>query len=345
MILIAGGTGTLGRELVTRLTGADQPVRVLTRDPARAAGMSAEIAIGDVRDPATLPAAMRGCAAVVSAVHGFLGGRGAGPAAIDEHGNAHLIHAAGRAGVQHFVLLSVLGARADHPMSLHRAKHAAEQHLHASNLTWTVLRPSAYLETWAGVIGAKLVTGGPGLVFGRGANPINFVSVRDVAAIAERAITDPTLHGQTIDLPGPDNLTMTQFAELLASTKIRRIPRGVLRAMSVTTAPLAPAFARQAAAAVFMDATDMAADPTPIQARFPDIGWHHAQALIGEHRHSPSHSHPIAKTASEKGDSDEADNRRYLVARPRPRRARGSRTQPQSGGSGAHRNGLRQRAR
>jgi hypothetical protein len=111
-----------------------------------------------------------------------------------------------------------------------------------------VLRPSAYLETWAAVIGTKLAAGGPALVFGHGTNPINFISVRDVAAIAERAITDPTLKGQTIDLPGPDNLTMNQFAELLAATHLRRIPRPLLRAMSVTAAPLAPALARQAAA-------------------------------------------------------------------------------------------------
>jgi NADH dehydrogenase len=212
-------------------------------------------------------------------MHGFLGGHSAGPAAIDDRGNAHLIEAATRAGIRHFVLLSVAGARADHPMVLHRAKHAAEQHLYASGLAWTVLRPSAYVETWAGIIGAKLAAGGPALVFGRGTNPINFISVRDVATVVHRATADPALRRQVIDLAGPDNLTMQQFAELLGATKIRHIPRGALRFMSVVTKPLAPALARQAAAAVIMDTTNMTADPVPARTRFPDIRWHHAQEI------------------------------------------------------------------
>lgn len=286
MILVAGGTGTLGRELVRRLIAAHQPVRVLTRDPAHAAGLEVDVVRGDLREPASLRRAVHGCVTVVSAAHGFLGGRGADPAAVDERGNATLFEAARNAGVQHVLLLSALGARADHPMSLHRAKHAAEQYLYGSDLAWTVLRPTAYLETWADLIGAKLHTGGPALVFGRGSNPINFISARDVAAIAERAIVDPGLRGEAIDLAGPDNLTMTEFAALLGATKIHRIPRSILRAMSVAAAALAPTFARQAAAAVVMDTTDMTADATALHARFPDIRWHSADEVVGELRHA-----------------------------------------------------------
>ncbi|HWU23326.1 MAG TPA: NAD(P)H-binding protein, partial [Nocardioides sp.] len=60
MILVAGGTGTLGRELVARLRASGHEVRVLTRDAERARGLDAEVAIGDVRDAATLAAAVRG---------------------------------------------------------------------------------------------------------------------------------------------------------------------------------------------------------------------------------------------------------------------------------------------
>ena len=280
MILVAGGTGTLGREVVARLTASGRPVRVLTRDPARAAGLGADVAVGDVRDRSSLPAAVRECATVVSAVHGFLGGRGSGPMEIVDRGHANLVAAAADAGVAQFVLLSVRDARADHPMSLHRAKFTAEQHLSTVATPWTVLRPSAYIETWAGVIGAKLGSGGPAPVFGRGTNPINFVSVRDVAAIVVRAIDDPALRGQTIDVVGPDNLGMVRFAEMLGATKIRHIPRGALRFLATAAAPLAPAFARQAATALVMDTTDMSADPSPLRARFPDLTLRHVADVI-----------------------------------------------------------------
>lgn len=286
MILLAGGTGTLGRQVVARLSAAGRAVRVLTRDAAHAKGLPAEVAIGDLRDPAALAAAVAGCSTVVSAAHGFLGGRGAGPEAIDDRGNARLIQAAAEAGVHQFVLLSVLGARPDHPMSLHRAKYAAEQHLGASGLDWTVLRPSAYLETWTDVIGAKLSAGGPALVFGHGTNSINFVSARDVAVLVEQAITDSALRNQAIDIAGPDNLTMVQFARLLGATKVRHIPRGALRFLAKAAAPVAPAFARQAAAAIVMDTTDMTADPDTLHQRFPEITWHRL-ADLAAHTTSP----------------------------------------------------------
>jgi NADH dehydrogenase len=279
VILIVGGTGLLGRELVTRLHASRDPVRVLTRDPAHADGLDAQVAVGDIRDPATLVAAVAGCSTVVSAAHGFLGGRGRGPEAVDDRGNENLFRAARDAGVEHVILLSVLAASSDHPMSLHRAKHAAEQHLYASGLPYTVLRPSSYLETWAGIIGTKVAQGGPGLVFGRGENPINFVSVRDVAALVQLAIRDPRLRGEAIDVPGPDNLTMTELARLLGAPKARRVPRAALRVLAAAK-PLAPAFARQAAAGLVMDTMNMTADARDLHRRFPEINWHSCAELI-----------------------------------------------------------------
>ncbi len=284
MILVAGGTGTLGREIVARLSSAGRDVRVLTRDAAHVAGTGVEVAIGDLRDPSTLTAAAKGASVVISAAHGLLGGRGAGPEEVDRQGNVNLLRAAVEAGVERFVLLSVLDARPDHSMSLHRAKYAAEQSLHASSLSWTVLRPSSYVETWIDIAGAKLASGGPAIVLGRAVNPINFVSVRDVAALAARALTDPTLRSQTIDVTGPVNLTMEQLARHLGASKVRHIPRSALRFSSTVLPPFAPAFARQARAALVMDTTDMTADASALLARFPEIGWHSATEIALQYR-------------------------------------------------------------
>jgi uncharacterized protein YbjT (DUF2867 family) len=128
VILIAGGTGRLGTALVTRLTGRGLPVRVLTRDPARAAhltGQPVEVVTGDVRDRASLAAAVRGADVVVSAVHGLTGPRGVSPVTVDARGNCNLIDAARETGAE-IVLMSVVGAAADSPMELFRMKYAAE---------------------------------------------------------------------------------------------------------------------------------------------------------------------------------------------------------------------------
>jgi uncharacterized protein YbjT (DUF2867 family) len=278
MILVAGGTGTLGSQVVRLLVERGERVRVLTRDPARAASLpdTVDVLTGDVRDPAVVAAAVRGCATVVSAVHGFAGPGKPSPEAIDRDGNYALIEAAVAAGVRHLVLLSVLGAAPDHPMSLHRAKHAAEQALQASGLPWTILRPAAYLETWIAIIGAKLVSNGQALVFGPGRNPINFVCAHDVASVVDLAVCDRSLRGRLPEVGGPENLTFTQLAERLITAsgrpgRIRHVPLAMLRAMSLLARPVSPVFARQAQAAVVMNTTDMTLDTSTTRDRLPTI--------------------------------------------------------------------------
>lgn len=260
MILVAGGTGTLGTEVVRLLAG--RRLRVLTRDRARARHLAPDVEIveGDVRTD--VARAVDGCATVISLVHGFVG---AGPDAIDRDGNRRLIRAAKNAGVPRFILMSVQGAAPDHPMSLHRAKYAAEQELRDSGVPFTIIRPTAFLETWLSVIGAPLQTSGHALVFGPGHNPINFVSVRDVAALAVLAIEGDELANQIIDIGGPENLGFEDIAKRLIEGAgrpghIKRIPLPVLRAMSWLARPFSPTFARQAHAAVVMNTKDMTFD-------------------------------------------------------------------------------------
>ena len=178
--------------------------------------------------------------------------------------------------MQHLVLVSVLDAAPDHPMSLHRAKHAAEQALQASGLAWTILRPAAYLETWIAITGAKLADKGQALVFGPGRNPINFVSAHDVAAVVDLAVHDRSLRDQLLEVGGHENLTFTQLAERLITAsgrpgRIRHVPLAMLRALSLLARPVSPVFARQAQAAVVMNTTDMTLDTSTIRDRLPTI--------------------------------------------------------------------------
>jgi len=249
MILVAGGTGRLGTLVTQRLAERGESVRVLTRDPERAQhldGLAEEIVVGDVRRADTLEPALVDVGIVVSAVHGFAGPGRVKPASVDRDGNANLIAAAAAAGAD-MVLVSVVGASPKSPMELFRCKYAAEQRLQASELGWTIVRATAFIELWADILSN-------GIVFGRGDNPINFVSVRDVAAEVERAVLEPGLRGEIVEVGGPENLTLNQFADLLHETTgqpthFRHIPRLVLRA----TAPLH----RQPRAALVMDTSPM----------------------------------------------------------------------------------------
>jgi uncharacterized protein YbjT (DUF2867 family) len=278
MILLAGGTGRLGRALAPALTRRGLPVRVLTRDPARAASLAGpgiEVVTGDVRDRASLPAAVRGADVVVSAVHGFAGPGGVSPATVDRQGNINLIDASREAAAE-IVLISVAGAAASSPMELARMKYAAEQYLQSSGASWTIVRATAFLELWIDVLAKTAARSGRPLVFGRGKNPVNFVSVTDVAALVEYAIADPAARGRILEIGGPATYT---FNELAAAVQVaagrtsspRHVPPPLLRLMAVTLGRLRPELGRQAGAALTMDRAALANAATSGRQAYPGL--------------------------------------------------------------------------
>jgi uncharacterized protein YbjT (DUF2867 family) len=279
-VLVAGGTGRLGSLVVNGLAAHGIDVRVMTRDPkraARVAGERIEVVIGDVRDPVSTMAAVAGVDAVVSAVHGFAGPGGVSPATVDLGGNKHLIRAAQSANAE-LVLMSVVGAAPDSRFELFRMKYAAEAALAASAVLATVVRCTAFLELWIDLLVHTAGRSNRPLVFGRGQNPINFVSVRDVAALVERVTMDQTTRGQMLEIGGPDNLTLDDLARMVVahfdgSQRPRHVPPAALRTMAATVGLLRPELRRQARAALAMDQSDMAfsAGDNDARARFPDL--------------------------------------------------------------------------
>ncbi len=278
MILIAGGSGVLGSELVRRLLTRGLSVRVLTRDPRRVpvrSGERLEVVVGDMRVQASLAAAVQGATTVVSAVHGFAGPGGVSPSSVDRDGNANLVTAAASTGAA-IVLMSVVGASADSPMELFRMKHAAERCLLASGIPATIVRATAFIETWVALLRLTAARSGRPLIFGRGDNPINFVSAIDVAALVERAITDPSTRGRTLEIGGPEDLTLNELAAAVqraaGRTKSpRNVRRAMLHIMAAAMRPIRPDLARQARAALVLDTTAMSFDASATRLAFPDL--------------------------------------------------------------------------
>jgi uncharacterized protein YbjT (DUF2867 family) len=287
MILVAGGTGVLGTKLVGRLSARGLPVRVLARHPADASypvSTRVEMVQGDVRDPASLLRSMAGVDTVVSAVQGFDGLGGNSPASVDSRGNANLIDAAAASGAG-VVLMSVVGASAGSPMELFRMKYAAEQYLRSSAVRWTIVRATAFLETWIGLLEQTASKSGRPLVFGRGDNPINFVSATDVATLVDRTVTDPSLRGKTLEVGGPENLTLNQLAATIQKAAgrampPRHVPRAALRIMALALKPINPTMARMARAALVMDSANLSFDATAIHAAYPGVPATRLLALL-----------------------------------------------------------------
>ncbi len=257
-ILIAGGTGRLGRLLVQRLRESGGAVRVLTRSEAsaealRAAG--AEAVVGRAEDPRSAAAAMAGCAAVISAISGFSGSATSSVRTVDGAGNLELIRAAATAGIRRFVLVSSLTAAPRARLELDRRKDAAEQALRSTGIDWTIVRAAPFLETQLAVMGESLPATGRTMIFGSATAEVHLVPVDEVAAVAADAACGSS-GGGVIELPGAATSlqAMSDAVHRAAGTdgRSRRIPIGALRLMSVAARPVAPFLARAAGAAVVL---------------------------------------------------------------------------------------------
>src|SRR4051794_21431795 len=125
MILIAGGEGRLGRELVAGLLERGEPVRILTRSESSAAALRArgvDVVVGDVCRAGDVAAAVAGCSTVVSALSGFGPMGESTPRTVDRDGNLSLIRASEAAGGGPVVLLSLRGAAPESPLPPLRVK-------------------------------------------------------------------------------------------------------------------------------------------------------------------------------------------------------------------------------
>jgi uncharacterized protein YbjT (DUF2867 family) len=270
MIVVAGGTGTLGKRLLPRLVERGGQVRALVRRANAPLPDGVEPSVGDITDPEAVRRVVQGAATVVCAVSGFGGVRGADPRTVDGLGTRALIAAAANGGVERFVLVSVFHARADHPNELQREKYQSEEALRGTGMAWAILRPAPSRERWAWIVGAKIPAGGKALVLGGGKNPVNFVSAEDVASVVVDAAIGVHPTRQLIDVAGPEDVTLLGIVDRFSAAlgrpiPVQRMPRPALRVMSVLARPFAPARAWQARAAALMDTTDMA-----IRAQPPD---------------------------------------------------------------------------
>lgn len=251
MILVTGGTGALGSCLVRRLLQDGEAVRVVSRDPGRAAALAAggaEVVRGDLLEN-DWQAALAGVGTVVIASHGlYPPSRRNHPAAVDGRGARWLIDAAAAAGVGRLVYLSAAGAAADAAAFL-RIKYETEKHLRATNMRALVIRPTVLIENNALLLlGEPLRHGQPVQLIGPGTTPMNWVSADAVAATIVDLLQAPDEGNRTLELRGPDTLSQLECLAVLEAAlgreaKRQHLPRAVAWLVGRAAAPFNPGLA------------------------------------------------------------------------------------------------------
>ncbi|OBG69970.1 NAD-dependent dehydratase [Mycobacterium sp. E1715] len=210
-VIVIGGHGKVALQLARILTERGDEVSSVFRNPEHSgdvAATGAKPVVADIErlDTGALAGLLKGHDAVVFSA-GAGGGDPARTYAVDRDAAIRVIDAAAQARVKRFVMVSYFGAGPDHGVpqdnsffAYAEAKAAADAHLRASGLDWTVLGPGRLtLDPPTGRI-----------TLGQGTGE---VSRADVALVAAAALADDETVGRTIDFNNGD----TPIAEALAS--------------------------------------------------------------------------------------------------------------------------------
>jgi NADH dehydrogenase len=220
VLLLTGATGLVGRAVLRRLTATGEPVRCLVRDPRRLGPdrVRVQIALGDLADPPSFRNALRG---VRTVVHLAAAIRDEPTGSIEElNGIAtwRMVHAAERAGVEHFLFTSALGATSHDRTRFLRAKALAERAVRDSDVRHTILAPSIVYapgDMFMTLVERASLVLPVFPVSGRGQALYQPIWADDVADCILAALALPADGARRIELAGPQTLSHQQIVELM----------------------------------------------------------------------------------------------------------------------------------
>lgn len=217
-VLVLGGTGTTGRRVAAGLAERSVTTRTATRAPRPDQPHQIRFAWGD---PATHAPAVRG----VDALYLISPIGESDPESVV----APFLSLAREAGVRRVVLLGSSAVEEGEP-----GPGALYRLVRTGFPEWAVLRPSWFMQNFTGdhPVATDIRTDGE-IVTATGSGRVAFVDAADIAAVAVRALTDPTPHQTEHLITGPEALSYDAAADLIA-----RITGRQVRHRSVTEAEL-----------------------------------------------------------------------------------------------------------
>ena len=235
MILVTGGTGFIGRILVSHLVTLGYPVRLLlnpSRDyPKLPRGVSVEVAISSMNDERNLRASMKDIDTVIHLVGTEWKGIRAEYEEVDIRAARMFSNVAKQMDVERFIYLSHIGAERSSAYNLFRAKAIAESAIRESGVPYTIIRSGiVYGENdhfTSALRDFVLKTRGPLLIPGGDQTRIQPIWVEDLITVLMLCIDDDSTLNQTLFTGGIETFTFRECLELVMETihkKKRIIP-------------------------------------------------------------------------------------------------------------------------
>ena len=227
VVLIAGGTGFVGREIAGSAIRSGHRVRCLAR------GTRGEVSLrpgvtsiyGDISDPDSLIPAFEEVDILVHAVGIIREAGGSTFRAIHTEGTKNLVRMAQRAAVEKIVYISALGTRADGASAYHRTKWEAEQTVVGSGMDYTIFRPSVIFGPDDGFVNmlARMIRFNPVVpVIGSGQYRLQPVSVKDIARLVVDALEHEDARNRIFEVGGPEQFAYDEILDIICQVSGRR---------------------------------------------------------------------------------------------------------------------------
>ena len=213
-VLITGATGNTGSAIVELLASSDTTVRIIARNPRQVAARwpDAEVAVADFDDAEQLAVALDGVDRAYLVTPST------------ERAEAQQLRfaeVAASTGVRHIVKLSQLAADESSPVRFLRYHAAVERRIRELGGEYTFLRPNLFFQ---GLLGMAEPISTQGELFAPiGGARVSLVDVRDIAAVAAAALTEPGHAGRTYTVTGPAAITHSDIAAAIGAATRRDV--------------------------------------------------------------------------------------------------------------------------
>jgi NADH dehydrogenase len=225
-----GSTGFFGRGVAHKLIDGGHQLRVLVRDPMKAAAFKirgAQVVVGDALNPAAVTQAAQGVEHIVSLV-AVRRNRPQSYLAVNVDGPRVMAEAAKAVGARSVLFVSVIGARLDQHYKYLTSRWMGEQELAKSGVSGTILRFSLVLAEEGGILDdfERQAKFGPFLIIpGSGQAHMQPILREDAARCVVEAISKPELLGKIIELGGPEVVTFETILDWFIQARGIRKPK------------------------------------------------------------------------------------------------------------------------
>ncbi|MEI7587487.1 SDR family oxidoreductase [Runella sp.] len=255
MVLIVGSTGLVGTEICRLLAEQKTPFRALVRHDSNPEkvnhlkSLGADIAVGDLKDPASLAAACAGVEQVISTTTSILSMReGDSIETVDRQGQLNLVETAKQTGVKRFVFISFVQNQ-HNTFPLSDAKQAVENALAESGMNWSSLQANYFMEMWLSPALGFNYPQNQARIYGEGTNPISWISYKDMAQLAVTALHNAYTDNRTYAIGGPTPLSPKEVVAIFENTfgtvfTVENVPESALHQQKeAATNPFEASFA------------------------------------------------------------------------------------------------------